>query len=64
VIGFRFVFGALMLAAIVCFGMSIVTRDLAWRRRGIVILTWTLIAAAGFFGVLLLGELVSSKETR
>ena len=50
---FRFIFGALMVAAIFCFGASIVTRDLAWRRRGITVLKWTLLAAFVFFGVLL-----------
>jgi uncharacterized membrane protein YecN with MAPEG domain len=60
VIAFRFIFGALMVAAIVCFGMSIVTRDLKWRRRGIAILTWTVVAAVGFFGLLLLGSLGST----
>ena len=50
---FRLVFGGLMLAAAFCFGASLVTRNPAWRRRGIVILKWTLVAAVMFFGVLL-----------
>jgi hypothetical protein len=28
-----------------------------WRSRGVVVLKWTLIAAAGFFGVLVLERL-------
>lgn len=55
---FRFVFGLLLFAAIGCFGMSLVTRDLAWRRRGIAILKWTVLAAVGFFAVLIVSGLV------
>ena len=58
---FRVIFGLLMIAAIVCFGMSLVTRDLRWRRRGVVILKWTLIAAAAFFGVLVVSGLVQGR---
>jgi hypothetical protein len=58
VVLFRFVFGLLLLAAIGCFGMSLVTRDPKWRKRGIAILKWTLLAAVGFFGVLAVTGLV------
>jgi hypothetical protein len=37
--------------------MGVGTGDPAWRRRGVVILKWALIAAAGFFGVLILERL-------
>ncbi len=59
---FRLVFGVLMLAAIGCFGMSLVTRDPVWRRRGVVIATWTLVAAAVFFGLIYLGSLGSTPK--
>jgi hypothetical protein len=55
---FRVVFGLLLLAAIGCFGVSLVTRDAKWRRRGITIVTWTLLAGFGFFGVLVVSGLV------
>jgi hypothetical protein len=42
---FRILFGVLLLAAMGCFAMSLVTRDLKWRQRGIAILKWTVIAA-------------------
>ena len=56
---FRLVFGLLLIAAIGCFGMSLVTRDPKWRRRGVVILKWTVLAAVGFFAVLLVSGLVA-----
>ena len=34
--------------------MYIGTRDVRWRLRGILIVKWTVIAALGFFAVLLL----------
>jgi hypothetical protein len=58
VVLFRFVFGLLLFAAIGCFGMSLITRDPRWRKRGVTILKWTLFAAVAFFGVLLVSGLV------
>ncbi len=54
---FRLVFGLLLLAALLCFAMSIGTGQLVWRRRGILVLKWALLAALGFFGVLILERL-------
>ncbi|HET9643933.1 MAG TPA: hypothetical protein VFP68_11395 [Burkholderiaceae bacterium] len=54
---FRLVFGLLLVAALLCFAMYIGTRELAWRRRGIVLVKWTLIAGFGFFAVILLERL-------
>ena len=54
---FRLVFGLLLLASLLCFAMSVGTGDGLWRRRGVMILKWALIAAAGFFGVLILERL-------
>ena len=54
---FRLVFGLLMLASVLCFAMSVGTGQAVWRKRGIVLLKWTLIAAAAFFGVLILQRL-------
>ena len=56
-LAFRLVFGALLLASAVCFAFYIGTREPAWRQRGVVILKWTLLAAFGFFAVLLLQQL-------
>ena len=54
---FRLVFGLLLVGSLLCFAMAIGTGDAVWRRRGIVILKWTLIAAVGFFAVLVLERL-------
>lgn len=54
---FRLVFGLLLVAGLLSFAMYIGTRQVVWRRRGIVIVKWTLIAALGFFAVLILERL-------
>jgi hypothetical protein len=55
---FRFVFGLLLAASMVCFAMYIGTSQIVWRKRGIVVLKWTLIAALGFFAVLIVEKVV------
>ena len=54
---FRLVFGLLLLASVLCFAMFIGTREPVWRQRGLLVLKWTLLAAAVFFGVLILERL-------
>lgn len=54
---FRLVFGLLLVSGLLCFAMYIGTGQQAWRRRGIVIVKWTLVAAFGFFAVLILERL-------
>ena len=55
---FRLVFGLLLLAGILCFAMFIATGQPVWRQRGLVIIKWTVLAAFGFFAVLILERLV------
>ena len=50
---FRLVFGLLLLAGLLCFAMYVGTGQTVWRRRGIVIVKWTVVAALGFFAVLI-----------
>ena len=57
-LAFRLVFGALLLAGLLCFAMYIGTSQVVWRRRGMVIVKWTVLAAFGFFAVLILERLV------
>jgi len=57
VLVFRLVFGLLLVASLLCFAMYIGTNQVVWRRRGIVVLKWTLVAALGFFAVLILERL-------
>ena len=54
---FRLVFGLLLLAGVLCFAMYIGTRQVVWRRRGVVIVKWTVLAACGFFAVLIVQRL-------
>lgn len=55
---FRLVFGLLLVASLLCFAMYIGTNQVVWRRRGVVVLKWTLIAALGFFAVLVTERVV------
>ena len=54
---FRLVFGLLLVAGILCFAMYIATSQVVWRQRGIVIVKWTVLAAFGFFAVLIFERL-------
>ncbi len=51
---FRWIVLLLLVSGLLCFAMYIGTRDAAWRQRGLLIVKWTVIAALGFFAVLLL----------
>ena len=51
---FRLVFGLLLVSGLLCFAMYIGTSQVVWRRRGILIIKWTVLAAFGFFAVLIL----------
>ncbi|HZF79883.1 MAG TPA: hypothetical protein VEZ89_08830 [Rubrivivax sp.] len=57
---FRLVFGMLLVAGVVCFALYIGTGQVVWRQRGVVIVKWTLVAALGFFAVLIITELVET----
>lgn len=54
---FRLVFGLLLVAGLLCFALYIGTGQAVWRRRGLVIVKWTVLAAFGFFAVLVLERL-------
>ena len=54
----RLVFGLLLAAGLLCFAAFAFTGQPAWRRRGMAIVKWTLIGAAGFVAVILLEHLV------
>jgi hypothetical protein len=57
VLAFRLVFGGLLVAGLLCFAMYIGTGQVVWRRRGLVIVKWTVVAGLGFFAVLVLERL-------
>ena len=52
-----FVFGGLLVAGLLCFAMYVGTGQVVWRRRGIVIVKWTVVAGLGFIAVLVLERL-------
>jgi hypothetical protein len=54
---FRLVFGLLLVSGLLCFAAYVATGNAVWRRRGIVIVKWTVIAGLGFFAVLILERL-------
>ncbi len=49
----RLLFGLLAVASVLCFVAYIRSGDPRWRRRGVLIIKWTLVAAFGFFAVLI-----------
>lgn len=55
---FRFTIFFLLLAAGVCFAFYIGTGQPRYRAWGLKILKWTVIAALGFFGVLVLERIL------
>ncbi|MFM7705936.1 MAG: hypothetical protein ACKO6D_13745 [Rubrivivax sp.] len=54
---FRLVFGLLALCGILCLAAYIATGRPEWKKRGYVILKWTVLAALGFLCVILLERL-------
>lgn len=55
---FRILVGLLLLAGILCFAMYAGTRRVVWRQRGLLIIKWTVLAALGFFAVLIVQRVV------
>ena len=54
---FRWIIMLLLAAGLVAFAMYVATGQLRYRRIGLVIIKWTLVAALGFFAVLFLERL-------
>jgi hypothetical protein len=54
---FRLVVGLLLVSGVLCFAMSIATGQRVWRQRGLAVIKWTVVAALGFFAVLILERL-------
>jgi hypothetical protein len=53
----RLLIGLLLFSAVVCFAFSIATGQKRWRRMGLIIMKWTLLAGLAFFAVLILERL-------
>ena len=54
---FRALVGFLLLASALCFVFYLGTGRAAYKRWGLLVLKWTVIAALAFFSVLLLGRI-------
>ncbi len=57
-LGFRLVFGLLLLTALGLLVTAWVKRDPRWQRLAVKVLMWTLAAAFGFFAVLIAERLL------
>jgi hypothetical protein len=55
---FRWLVMLLLLAGVLSFGMFVATGQPRWRAFALGILKWTIVAALGFFGVLILERMV------
>jgi uncharacterized PurR-regulated membrane protein YhhQ (DUF165 family) len=53
----RLIFGLLLAAGLVCFAFFVATGNPLWRRRGIVIVKWTVIAGLAAAAVIVLERL-------
>ncbi len=49
----------LLIAALVCFALYLGTGQTRWRNWGLALVKWTVIAALGFFAVLLLERMIA-----
>jgi hypothetical protein len=58
---FRIVFGLLLALGLACFVMYALSGQLHWRRLGTLIVKWTLVAAGGFFAVLIVQRLLQGQ---
>jgi hypothetical protein len=55
---FRFLMVFLLVSVVVCMGFYLATGRVWFRQLAIVIVRWGILAAAGFFGVLMLERLL------
>jgi hypothetical protein len=54
---FRLIFGLLLVAGLLCLATYVATKNPAWRRRGLVIVKWTVLAGIAALAVLVLERL-------
>mgnify|MGYP003424999105 CR=1 FL=1 len=55
----RLVFGLLLAAGLLCFAAFVATGNPAWRKRGITVIKWTVIAGLGAAAVILLERMTA-----
>lgn len=56
---FRWIVLLLLVAGVLCFAMYIGTGQARWRRLGLLIVKWTVLAGLGLFAVLLLERMAT-----
>lgn len=54
---FRALVGFLLVASLLCFAFYLGTGQAGYKRWGLLVLKWTVIAALAFFAVLMLGRI-------
>lgn len=59
---FRLAILLLLLAAIVCFGLYLLRNDRRYLALGVAITKWTIVAALGFFAVLIAEMIFSPRQ--
>jgi hypothetical protein len=55
----RLVFGLLLAAGLIAFAIYVATGNPIWRRRGLVIIKWTVIAGLGAAAIIVLERLAT-----
>jgi hypothetical protein len=55
----RLVFGLLLVTGLLCFAAYVATGNPLWRRRGLIVVKWTVIAGLGAAALLLLERLAT-----
>ena len=56
---FRWIVLLLLVAGVLCFAMYIGTGQARWRRLGLLIVKWTVLAGLGLFAVLMLERMAT-----
>lgn len=56
---FRALLFLMLVGGVLCFAMYVGTGQARWRQYGIRLVKWTIVAALGFFAVLLIERLVA-----
>ena len=55
----RLVFGLLLVVGLLCFAAYVATGNPLWRRRGVVVVKWTVIAGLGAAALVILERLAT-----
>lgn len=56
----RLVFGLLLVAGLLCFAAFVATGNPLWRRRGLIVIKWTVIAGLGAAALVILERLATA----